>query len=77
MPRWPKTPADYDVAIERINNQIAKYTSLLEDAQARLNELITQKRDTELQELYEYMLSAGISPAEAVSKLKSDCKSDT
>lgn len=76
MPRWPKTPADYDAAIERTNNQIAKYSSLLEDAQSRLNDLVSQKRDSEMQVLYEYMLSAGISPAEAVQKLKADCKSD-
>ena len=56
MPRWLKTPADYDAAIAKSEEKIAKYQQLLESEKNTLVQLEAQKRDVEMQVIYDLSL---------------------
>lgn len=69
MPRWLKTPADYDAAIAKSEEKIAKYQQLLESEKNTLVQLEAQKRDVEMQVIYDYMKDNNLSPADVIATL--------
>ncbi len=66
MPRWNKTPADYDAAITKSKEKIAKYKQLLEEEEETLAQLEAGKRDAELKAISEYMTAHDLSPSDVV-----------
>lgn len=69
MPRWPKTPADYDAAITKSREKISKYKQLLESEEATLTKLEAEKRDVEMQAIYDYMNDNNLSPSDVIATL--------
>ena len=69
MPRWLKTPADYDAAIAKSEEKIAKYQQLLESEKNTLVQLEAQKRDVEMQAIYDYMKDNNLSPSDVIATL--------
>lgn len=69
MPRWLKTPADYDAAIAKSKEKIAKYQQLLESEKSNLVQLEAQKRDVEMQVIYDYMKDNNLSPSDVITAL--------
>ena len=69
MPRWLKTPADYDAAIAKSQEKIAKYQQLLESEETALLKLETEKRDVEMKEIYDFMNANDMSPADVIATL--------
>lgn len=69
MPRWNKTPADYDAAITKSQEKIAKYKQLLETEEATLTQLQAEKRDAEMQTIYDFMKTNDMSPSDVIATL--------
>ncbi len=60
MPRWPKSTEDFDAKINSIDTKIRRHQEQMEKLEEERSELLTQKRDFEMQELYEFMKSSGM-----------------
>jgi len=70
MARWAKTADAYDADIEKSQAKIARYTTLLDNERIRLEELLSKKRDLEMQELYDFMRESGLSATEVLKALQ-------
>lgn len=71
MPRWLKTPADYDAAIAKSQEKIARHKQLLESEEATLAQLQASKRDAEMQTIYDFMKTNDMSPSDVIATLSS------
>lgn len=60
MPRWPKSPEDFDAKIDAIDVKIQRHQEQIDRLEEERSELASQKRDFEMQELYEFMQSSGM-----------------
>lgn len=69
MPRWNKTPEDYDQAIIKSKEKITRLQTQLEQEQAALVQLEAGKRDAEMQVIYDYMKNHDLSPTDVINQL--------
>ncbi len=60
MPRWPKSTESFDVKISSIDAKIQRHKEQMEKLEEERSEILTQKRDFEMQELYDFMQSSGM-----------------
>ncbi len=60
MPRWPKSTEDFDTKIDAIDAKIHRHQEQMERLEEERTELLSQKRDLEMQELYDFMQSSGM-----------------
>ncbi len=60
MPRWPKSTEDFDAKIASIDAKIQRHQEQMERLDEERSELLSQKRDFEMQELYDFMQSSGM-----------------
>lgn len=60
MPRWPKSPEDFDTKIDAIDAKIQRHQEQIDRLEEERAELASQKRDFEMQELYDFMQSSGM-----------------
>lgn len=60
MPRWPKSTEDFDTKIDAIDAKIQRHQEQIDKLEDERSELISQKRDFEMQELYDFMQSSGM-----------------
>ena len=68
----PRTRAkkSYDELLEENAEKIRKHTEALQSLEKERKELLSAKRDEELQELYQYMQEKGLSASEILESLK-------
>lgn len=68
----PRTRAkkSYDELLEENAEKIRKHTEALQSLERERKELLSAKRDEELQELYQYMQEKGLSAREILESLK-------
>ena len=68
----PRTRAkkSYDELLEENAEKIRKHTEALQSLERERKELLSAKRDEELQELYQYMQEKGLSASEILESLK-------
>lgn len=60
MPRWPKSTEDFDAKIDLIEAKIQRHQEQIDRLEEERSELLIQKRDFEMQELYDFMQSSGM-----------------
>lgn len=60
MPRWPKSSEDFSTKIEAIDVKIQRHQEQIDRLVEERSELASQKRDFEMQELYDFMQSSGM-----------------
>lgn len=70
MPRGKKGSTDYDAEIEKVESKIAKYTQLLSELKAQLQELQSKKRDVALQKIYTFMADNDMTPEQVIDRLQ-------
>ncbi len=68
----PRTRAkkSYEELLEENAEKIRKHTEALQSLEKERKELLSAKRDEELQELYQYMQEKGLSASEILESLK-------
>lgn len=69
MARWNKTPEDFNQAIIKSKERIAKLQAQLEQEELNLLQLETGKRDAEMQIIYDYMKDHDLSPTDIINQL--------
>ena len=60
----------YEELLEENAEKIRKHTEALQSLEKERKELLSAKRDEELQELYQYMQEKGLSASEILESLK-------
>lgn len=60
MPRWPKSTEDFDAKIDSIDAKIQRHQEQIDKLEEERSEFLSQKRDFEMQELYDFMQSSGM-----------------
>lgn len=64
MPRWPKSTEDFDAKIDLIDAKIQRHQEQMDKLEEERSELLAQKRDFEMQELYDFMQNSGMTARE-------------
>ncbi len=60
MPRWPKSTEGFDAKIASIDAKMQRHQEQIERLEQERSELLAQKRDYEMQELYDFMKHSGM-----------------
>lgn len=60
MPRRPKSTEDFDTKIDAIAAKILRHQEQINKLEEERSELLSQKRDFEMQELYDFMQNSGM-----------------
>ncbi len=70
MPRWPKSAEDFDAKLDSIDAKIQKYKEAIEKLNAEKDDFLSRKRDFEMQELYDFMQSSGMTAREILDMVE-------
>lgn len=71
MPRGVKGSVNYEAEIAKIDAKIAKHEETIKGLKAEKKDLADKKRDQQMQQIYSFMDTAGMTPDEVLEKLKS------
>jgi hypothetical protein len=70
MPRGVKGSKNYDAEIEVIDAKIERYKGLIRTLEAKKDALVAGKQNLEMQSIYDYLQQSGLSPEQALNKLR-------
>lgn len=70
MPRWPKAADDFDAKIDAIDTKIQKHKDAIEKLNADKDDFLSRKRDFEMQALYDFMQSSGMTAREILDMVE-------
>ena len=74
MARGVKGSKNYDIEIAQIDERIAKYKTTIANLEAKKEERLATKRESEMKEIYSYMNDNKLTPEDVLKQLKSEDK---
>lgn len=72
MPRGVRGSTNYAAQLQKLDEKIQKYTSLLSGLKSQRQELLAKKQETDMRDLYQYMQENKVSAAEIIAQLSPD-----
>lgn len=69
MPRGVRGSINYDAQIQKLDEKIERYSTLLSSLKGQRQELLAKKQEADMHDLYAYMQETGMSAADVIAQL--------
>lgn len=72
MPRGVRKPIDYEEELQKIDMQITRWQNTIKELQEKKRELLEQKQQQEMKQIYVYMQENNLSSADLLARIQTE-----
>lgn len=72
MPRGVRKTIDYDEELQKIDMQITRWQNTIKELQEKKRELLEQKQQQEMKQIYVYMQENNLTSADLLARIQTE-----